>query len=117
MRERKPKEQEPWKKGYVQGKNETRSAAGDEADGSHEEGERESFSFLQETIKPKPPTRDQVLMQVLKMAVYGLIIGMSACCGFYALKPWAQRAFQEETQEVTLPEDEEEVEPEPEPEV
>lgn len=116
MRERKPKEQEQWKKGYVQGKNETKSAAGDEADGSHEVGERESFSFLQETIKPKPPTRDQILMQVLKMAVYGLIIGMSACCGFYALKPWAQRAFQEETQEVTLPEDEEEIEPETEPE-
>ncbi len=116
MRERKPEEQDQWKKGKVQGKKEMESAAGDGADKSPEEGERESFLFLQETIKPKALTRDQVFMQVLKMAVYGLIIGMSACCGFYALKPWAERAFQEETQEVTIPEDEEEIEPEPEPE-
>lgn len=116
MRERKPEEQEQWKKGYVQGKKEERSAVGDGAAGSREEGDWESCSFLQETIKPKPPTREQIFMQVVKMVMYGLIIGMSACCGFYALKPWAQRAFQEETQEVTLPEDEEEIVPEPEQE-
>lgn len=75
--------------------------------------EQESFSFLQETIKPKALTREQIFMQVVKMVVYGLIIGLSACCGFYALKPWAEHAFQGETQEVTLPEDEEEAELEP----
>lgn len=76
------------------------------------EDERESFSFLQETIKPKPVTGGQIALQIVKMAVYGLIIGVAACCGFYALRPWAEETFHEEAQEVTLPNDEE---PEPEP--
>lgn len=80
---------------------------------SQDEGtQRESFSFLQETIKPKPVTGGQIALQLSKMAVYGLIIGAAACCGFYALRPWAQETFHEEAQEVTLPRDEEE-EPEP----
>ena len=80
---------------------------------SQDEGtQRESFSFLQETIKPKPVTGGQIALQLSKMAVYGLIIGAAACCGFYALRPWAQETFHEEAQEVTLPKDEEE-EPEP----
>lgn len=112
MRERKPEEQEQLMKGYVQGKG-TKSAVGEEADDSPEDEGRESFLFLQETIKPKALTREQIFMQVVKMAVYGLIIGLSACCGFYALKPWAEHAFREETQEVTLPEEEEEEVPEP----
>lgn len=97
-----------------------------------EQEERESFSFLQETIKPKPVTRGQIMLQLVKMVVYGLIIGTAACCGFYAMQPWAKETFQE-AQEVTLPadeeeeadtseaetgeEDESEPEPEPEPEV
>lgn len=112
MRERKPEEQEQLMKGYVQGKGD-KSAPGDETDGGADDEGQESFSFLQETIKPKALTREQVFMQVVKMAFYGLIIGLSACCGFYALRPWAEHAFQEETQEVTLPEEEEEEEPEP----
>lgn len=76
------------------------------------EDERESFSFLQETIKPKPVTGGQIALQLAKVAVYGLIIGVTACCGFYALRPWAEETFHEEAQEVTLPKDEEE-EPEP----
>ncbi len=110
MRERKPEDKEQLMKGYVQGK---KSAAENGAEGGSEDGERESFSFLQETIKPKALTREQIFMQTVKMAVYGLIIGMSACCGFYAMQPWVEHAFQEETQEVTLPEEEEEEEPEP----
>lgn len=72
------------------------------------EDERESFSFLQETIKPKPVTGGQVALQLAKMAVYGLIIGTAACCGFYAIQPWAKATFHEEAKEVTLPDDEEE---------
>ncbi len=75
------------------------------------EGEKESFLFLQETIKPKALTREQIFMQVVKMAMYGLILGVTACCGFYVTKPWAEHTFKEETQEVTLPVEEEEPEP------
>ena len=105
MRERKPEDKEQLMKGYVQGK---KSAAENGAEGGSEDGERESFSFLQETIKPKPVTGGQIALQLVKVAVYGLIIGVTACCGFYALRPWAEETFHEEAQEVTLPGDEEE---------
>lgn len=77
--------------------------------------EQDSFLFLQETIKPKAVRREEILLQAVKMAVYGLIMGSFACCSFYALRPWAEQTFQEEPQEVTIPKDEEEtVEEEPE---
>ena len=113
---------------YGQGEQEEKSAAGDEPPSGSEEEEREVFSFLQETIKPKPVTGGQIALQLVKVAVYGLIIGVTACCGFYAVRPWAEETFHEEAQEVTLPKDEEEVtepvseeeeekEPEPEPQI
>lgn len=113
---------------YGQGEQEEKSAAGDEPPSGSEEEEREAFSFLQETIKPKPVTGGQIALQLVKVAVYGLIIGVTACCGFYAVRPWAEETFHEEAQEVTLPKDEEEVtepvseeeeekEPEPEPQI
>ena len=37
----------------------------------------DSFSFLKETIKPKPVSREKIFMQLLRMAIYGVIIGMS----------------------------------------
>ncbi len=127
MRERKPDEQKSLDE-YGRGQSDIRSADGDDTDSGQEEEKWESFSFLQETIKPKPVTTGQIVMQIVKMAIYGLIIGTAACCGFYALRPWAEETFHEEAQEVTLPADEEEeaeppeeetgeAEPEPEPEV
>ncbi len=127
MRERKPDEQKSLD-GYGRGQSDVKSADEDGKDSGQEEEKRESFSFLQETIKPKPVTKGQIVMQAVKMAIYGLIIGTAACCGFYALRPWAKETFHEEVQEVTLPADEEEeaeppeeeneeAEPEPEPEV
>lgn len=84
----------------------------DEQKGTDDYTQKESFSFLQETIKPKPVTRGQIMLQLVKMAMYGLIIGTAACCGFYAVQPWAKETFHEEAQEVTLPaDDEEEAEP------
>ncbi len=64
-----------------------------------------SFSFLKETIKPKTVSREKIFMQLLRMAIYGVIIGMFACCSFYALKPWAEDMFREDPQKVTIPED------------
>lgn len=72
-----------------------------------EQGTEESFSFLKETIKPKTISREKIFMQLVRMAVYGLIIGMFACCSFFALKPWAEHAFKADSEKVTIPNDEE----------
>lgn len=68
--------------------------------------EEESFSFLQETIKPKPVTRKKILTQLVRVGIYGLIFGVFACLSFFALKPWAQNKFQGSSKTVTIPEDE-----------
>ena len=59
-----------------------------------EEQKEEQFSFLQETIKPKPVTRRKILTQLARVGIYGLIFGAFACLGFFALKPWAQTKLQ-----------------------
>lgn len=66
----------------------------------------ETFSFLTETIKPKTKSRKRLLRQFVRMVIYGLVIGVFACCSFFALKPWAERVFGEEFDKVTIPEDE-----------
>lgn len=71
-----------------------------------EEQKEEQFSFLQETIKPKPVTRRKILTQLARVGIYGLIFGTFACLGFFALKPWAQTRFQGDPKTVTIPEDE-----------
>lgn len=69
--------------------------------------EEEPFSFLQETIKPKPLSREKILSQLARIAIYGLIFGVFACFGFFALKPWIGKHFQGDPKTVTIPEDEE----------
>ena len=66
----------------------------------------ETFSFLTETIKPKTKSRKKLLRQFARVVIYGLVIGVFACCSFFALKPWAERVFGEEFDKVTIPEDE-----------
>lgn len=78
-----------------------------EPEGVPEEKKEESFSFLQETIKPKPISREKVFTQFVRIGIYGLIFGMFACFSFFALKPWAEEAFRQEADKVTIPEDEE----------
>lgn len=75
-------------------------------DGSDEKKE-ESFSFLQETIKPKPVSREKIFTQFIRIGIYGLIFGVFACCSFFALKPWAEDTFRQDAEKVTIPEDEE----------
>ena len=53
----------------------------------------ETFSFLTETIKPKTKSRKKLLRQFVRMVIYGLVIGVFACCSFFALKPWAEGTF------------------------
>lgn len=83
--------------------NQENTHATDERDSEKEE----SFSFLQETIKPKPMSREKILIQLARVAIYGLIFGTFACCGFFALKPWAEDTFQKDAETVTIPEDDE----------
>lgn len=68
--------------------------------------QQESYSFLEETIKPKTISRQKLLQQFVRVAVYGVILGAFACMGFYALKPKAQNWFKGDPQTVTIPEDE-----------
>ena len=69
--------------------------------------EEKKYSFLQETIKPKPISRQQFAKQLVRIAIYGVILGAFACLGFFALKPWIQDAFRGNLETVTIPEDEE----------
>ncbi len=39
-----------------------------------EEQKEEQFSFLQETIKPKPVTRRKILTQLARVGIYELIL-------------------------------------------
>lgn len=74
---------------------------------SQEEGsEEKKYSFLRETIKPKPISREQLAKQLVRIAIYGVILGVFACLGFFALKPLAQNWFRGEVETVTIPEDE-----------
>ncbi|HAX53290.1 S1C family serine protease [Muricomes intestini] len=73
-----------------------------------QEEKEEKFSFIQETIKPKPVTRRKILTQLARIVIYGLIFGAFACLGFFALKPWVQNRFQNIPKTVTIQEDEDE---------
>lgn len=67
--------------------------------------EKESFAFLEETIKPKRISRQQGMKQLIRIAICGLVLGGFACLGFFALRPLAQHLFPEKTQVVTIQED------------
>lgn len=74
----------------------------------------EQFAFLQEKVKPgKKPER--LWSGILRAAVLGLIFGICACGGFYALRPLMMSISQGEKGTVTIPEDEDTQEPEEEP--
>lgn len=72
-----------------------------------EDQKSEKYSFLQETIKPEPLSRERLFRQTARIALYGVILGIFACIGFFALKPWAEQVFQGDPETVTIPEDEE----------
>ncbi len=80
---------------------------GPEETGPKKDKTEEKYSFLQETIKPKPISREKLLKQLIRIAVYGVVLGGFACIGFFALKPWAQNWFQGNPKAVTIPEDDE----------
>ena len=65
-----------------------------------EEAEEKKYSFLQEKIKGKQGSRETLIKQFIRIAIYGLILGM------FALKPWMQQWFAGNAKTVMIPEDE-----------
>lgn len=78
---------------------------------NEQEEEKKEFSFLQETIKSEQMTGRKLAGRVTMIAVCGIIFGLMSCVGFFALKPWAESTFQQNTGQVTIPKDKEEEEP------
>ena len=73
---------------------------------SEDSAEEQNYSFLQETIKVKPTSRESLIKQFVRIAIYGLILGVFACLGFFALKPWIQEWFGGSTKTVNIQGDE-----------
>ena len=69
-----------------------------------EDSEEKKYSFLQETIKPKPISREQFVKQLARFAVSGLVLGVFACLGFFALKPWLADPVRAIPKTLTIPE-------------
>lgn len=76
--------------------------------GKEKQENQEEYAFLQETIKREPVTGKMIASYLGRIAVYGVIFGIMACIGFFALKPWAEETFQKNPEKVTIPKDEEE---------
>lgn len=74
--------------------------------------EKDSYSFLKETIKKPPLDKKMVLLKILKVAGLGLVFGLMACIGFTAAKPWADEHFGSTKTSVTIPKDVQEEEEE-----
>lgn len=72
----------------------------------------EEYEFLQETLKDEKDKGRARRNRILKMAGMGLVFGVTASLGFFAVKPWAERAFLGNPTQVTIPEEETEDEPE-----
>lgn len=73
------------------------------------EGEvKDEYSFMQETIKDETGSRKKTKNLILKYAGLGLVFGLTASLGFSALKPWAEKQFQNNPKKVTIPAEEEE---------
>ena len=72
------------------------------------EEKKEEFSFMQETIKDEDAGYRKIRNTVMKYAGLGLIFGLAACLGFYALRPWVENRFSSNPEKITIPEEEEE---------
>lgn len=74
---------------------------------NQEPQEQEEFSFLQEKIKEEPIDKKKLAGKIGRMAGFGLIFGLAASLGFYAIRPWAETKFHKDPQTVMIPKDEE----------
>ena len=71
------------------------------------ENKEEKYFFLQETLKDEQIKPKKIFANMCKSAGKGLVFGLAACFAFCALKPWAESVFEQNTDVVTIPEDEE----------
>nr|WP_294466012.1 S1C family serine protease [uncultured Sellimonas sp.] len=67
--------------------------------------EKESYSFLKETIKKPPVDKRAAAIKILKNAGLGLIFGLMACVGYTVAKPWAEEHIGNTRTNVTIPQD------------
>lgn len=79
------------------------------------EQETEEYSFLQEKIKEEEMNPRKILTKICKWGGLGILFGIAACVGFFALRPWAEETFQQNPSKVELQQNEED-EPAIEPE-
>lgn len=79
----------------------------DTGHGPEQEQNQEKYSFLQEVIKDEKSHPKKLLEKIVKLLTKGLIFGLAACVGFFALKPWASNNFVDSTSKVEIPQDEE----------
>ncbi len=75
---------------------------------SPEEEPGEEYAFLQETVKDEERAARISRGAIVKFAGLGLVFGITASLGFFALKPWAERIVFDNPDQVTIPEEEEE---------
>lgn len=66
----------------------------------------EEYAFLQETLKDEKERGKAKRNKILKTAGMGLVFGIAASLGFFAVKPWAEKAFFGNPTQVTIPEEE-----------
>lgn len=71
------------------------------------EQEKESYSFIQESIKEEGWNWNKIMKILLKLVGQGILFGLAACIGFFALKPWAETTFLKESEEIEIPQDDE----------
>lgn len=71
------------------------------------EQEKENYSFMQESIKDEGWSWEKAAKILLKLVGRGIVFGLAACIGFFALKPWAETTFLKESEEIKIPQDEE----------
>ncbi len=72
-----------------------------------QEQEHEKYSFIQESIKDEEINPKKSFRKITKTIGLGILFGLAACTGFFALKPWAESVFQKQPDKVEIPEDEE----------
>ena len=81
---------------------------GDPRDREGESGtEHEEYEFLLETLKDEKKRGRIGKSTIIKSAALGLVFGMAASLGFFALKPWAEDLMLGDPNEITIPEEEE----------
>ena len=70
--------------------------------------EKSEYSFMQETIKDENSRGKKCRKDLLRMAGLGVVFGVCACISFSALKPWLDKKFPGDSQEVVIPKEKEE---------